>query len=204
MTDAPTPVVLDEDQGSSAARIPTEGVTASGDEWPTDSYRAIAIELHHTVEELTYGLPEVLREHALADEESLIPKALRTMDMTAFRLANLDVENSPSSALGGTEAEGRSEHKDHPTPVGGLEPVADLLDGSPSCPVGTVEWCTWATAEIERLREALRPFADLADKFTGPMVEVCDPHPNNPSRTIQPLPAIYLEAAFQALGGSHD
>lgn len=53
-----------------------------------------------------------------------------------------------------------------------------------------------------KLVEALEPFAALADKFTGPMVEVSDPHPENPSRNIQPLPSLYLERAHQALAAA--
>lgn len=44
----------------------------------------------------------------------------------------------------------------------------------------------------EKLRAAvaaLEPFAKLAGKFTGVMVEVCDPHPANPSGRIQPMMA---------------
>lgn len=179
MTDAPTPVVLDEDQGSLRASpfVPTEGVTASGDGWPTDSYRAIAIELHHTVEELTYGLPEVLSEHALADEESLIPKALRTMDVTAFRLANLDVENSPSPALGGDEAQ-RS------------EPV-EVTIFCPVCAVPHIDEGEWATTRHHKTHQCQscghewRPF---------PFATVGVPHP-------APTPVGGLEPHCQLCGG---
>lgn len=51
----------------------------------------------------------------------------------------------------------------------------------------------------EKLVGVLEPFAALADKFTGPMVEVSDPHPDNPSRNIQPFATRHLENAFQAL-----
>lgn len=59
------------------------------------------------------------------------------------------------------------------------------------------------TGDVAALREALEPFAALADKFTGPMVEVSDPHPDNPSRNIQPLPTVYLERAHQTLSLIH-
>jgi hypothetical protein len=56
-----------------------------------------------------------------------------------------------------------------------------------------------AEAEVARLRRALEPFVALADKFTGPMVEVCDPHPDNPSHTIQPFATMRFHAARAAL-----
>jgi hypothetical protein len=44
-------------------------------------------------------------------------------------------------------------------------------------------------ARIEALEAGLKPFADLADKFPGVMVEVCEPHYGNPSRHIRALNA---------------
>jgi hypothetical protein len=52
-------------------------------------------------------------------------------------------------------------------------------------------------AEIERLREAIEPFVDLADHFFGPVVEVCNPHPDNPSRVIVQFATSHLENARQ-------
>lgn len=51
-------------------------------------------------------------------------------------------------------------------------------------------------AREEALREALKPFADLAKTFEGvSVVEVCQPHPGNPAFYIQPLPTSALTRA---------
>lgn len=92
----------------SAPSKPTEGVTASGVE--TEGQRAVRkVRLW-----IKCGMP---------DQSDNTPSltALRRDLETVLSLA----ENSPSSALGGDAGpQGRSEPKDHPTPVGGLEPAA--------------------------------------------------------------------------------
>ena len=55
--------------------------------------------------------------------------------------------------------------------------------------------------------EALRPFADLADKFgavEGRTVEICLPHPGNPSPRIQPFSVEHFNAARKALSHSSE
>lgn len=45
-------------------------------------------------------------------------------------------------------------------------------------------------AGVERLVEALRPFARVAERFgaiEGGIVEICRPHPDNPSPNIMPF-----------------
>ena len=54
-------------------------------------------------------------------------------------------------------------------------------------------------SDLRALAYALRPFAALADKFSGTMVEVSDPHPDNPSRNIQPLQTVCLLRAAALL-----
>jgi hypothetical protein len=83
-----------KDEGSSAKEADTHRVAEQpvlGD-WPGDSYRAIARELNETVEHLICGLPDMLKAGDLKDEEGLIEKAANTLDVTAFRLAQLDLE----------------------------------------------------------------------------------------------------------------
>ena len=57
-------------------------------------------------------------------------------------------------------------------------------------------------ATLKAQREALEPFAALADKFCGPMVEVCTPTPNNPSPIIQPIPLGYFRRARASIEGN--
>ncbi len=56
---------------------------------------------------------------------------------------------------------------------------------------------------IVQLEAALKPFAALADKFAGPVVEVSMPHPENPSGTIVPIPTIVFARALAltSIGG---
>lgn len=150
MTDAPTPVVLD-DQGSSPAAIPTEGVMGSGDDvvvWrrsaevkPEPGTKFVAL-----YEDGSGAWLGFAHDGGFIDSDGDDWEKMRNAEWWAylpsgFRLCCEDhpdadwaltlpdhvcppVENSPSPALGGTETEGRSEHKDHPALVGGLEPVA--------------------------------------------------------------------------------
>lgn len=91
--------------------------------------------------------------------------------------------------------------------------------GKPPCKMAaTCMACVWeqytrradeliAIAEINRLSAALavaegalRPFAKLAGMFNrSVMIEVCEPHPENPSPRIQPMPTSCLDAAAEAL-----
>jgi len=53
----------------------------------------------------------------------------------------------------------------------------------------------------QELREALTLFAELGDKFKGPVVEVCQPNPNNPSSTIVPFYTEHFTTARKVLRG---
>lgn len=55
-------------------------------------------------------------------------------------------------------------------------------------------------ALVAKLVEALEPFDGLAHKFRAHVVvEVCAPHPDNPSRRIEPLYVSDLESASAAI-----
>lgn len=57
---------------------------------------------------------------------------------------------------------------------------------------------TQAEAERDAAREALRPFADIARAFGGEaVVEVCRPHPANPSTRIYPMLGADLRKAAE-------
>ena len=55
-------------------------------------------------------------------------------------------------------------------------------------------------AEIGRLRALLEPFAQLAEKFPGsPVVEISEPHPDNPSPHIEPFNTVHFRRAHSGL-----
>lgn len=124
MTDAPTPVVLDKDQGSLRASpfVPTEGVTASGDLTPPPASLSKAARAGWDAFFAANGRDECpfpLARHDLRrDFEHGWDRAFASA---------CEVENSPSPALGGYEPKA-NEPKDHPTPVGSLEPAAKSED----------------------------------------------------------------------------
>jgi hypothetical protein len=62
-----------------------------------------------------------------------------------------------------------------------------------------VKDCERLSAEREGLREALKPFAALDGFDKSIMIEVCEPHPDNPSPRIQPMPASAILRARAAL-----
>lgn len=52
------------------------------------------------------------------------------------------------------------------------------------------------------LRGALEPFAGLSGQFSGGVVEICAPHPDNPSARIEPFPTSKFDAARTALNST--
>lgn len=64
-----------------------------------------------------------------------------------------------------------------------------------------------SSPSLEEVRGVLEPFARLAKQFAGQtIVEVCQPHPSNPSPRIAPLPVSSLEAArtlLTRIGAGH-
>lgn len=123
MTDAHTPAVLREDQGSlPAASRPSVPTAPLFDSFGNPSYAlkaALERELRDFAEEIAAAergkaCTRKTRKHCAKGEASnRIIEVVRSLS---------PVENSPIPALGGTEAEGRS--APNPTPVRGLEPVA--------------------------------------------------------------------------------
>jgi hypothetical protein len=55
-------------------------------------------------------------------------------------------------------------------------------------------------SQLNAATEALRPFAALAGKFSDCVVEICAPHPENPSPRIEPFDTRHFDAALKTVG----
>lgn len=169
---------------------PTEGVTASGDAvtiWRSHNPRSggnfppLAADQWCWVRGNMFEEPRgpVLAGEVYWGDRDDCDNPVRWYRVCETKL----VKNSPPHALGGDEAK-RSEQKDHPTPVGGLEPVAWRFkfaaspswsyrderpgaDWADQCrevePLYSSSTVSTQQAEIERLRESDRLLNALRD-----------------------------------------
>ena len=78
--------------------------------------------------------------------------------------------------------------------------VAASLNHVYAANVELADYADGLAAEIGRLRALLEPFAQLAEKFPGsPVVEISEPHPDNPSPHIEPFNTVHFRRAHSGL-----